>query len=316
MKQSEARAALDLFEIAPGRKASWDTLKSLLPDVPTALFFAKAYSMDVDRLSALVFGLFKSDLFDALSEGTHSTTLQSYIVDTIPPHVWPEGKSATFDDDAEPPKGELLPELWEAAEVEVAASLKEVAEKIAGTLDRLPSKEGRMTFQHMAKLNKQRPTLGQFNPTIRHPLVAENLVILDVSGSMTEGTIRRIVEDVVALSWKAEAHLAIVSNHTFHWEPGTYGVADVLRLAEYSGTQYETLAPLFDGRSWGTVITVADYDSSWSAAEVLARCSGSIEQVLDISLVNRPTYLAECVGQLASSVKPLLVATSGYVLSA
>jgi len=316
MKQTEVQKALDLFEISPGRKASWDSLRQLLPDVETALFFAKAYSMDYQRLSALVFGLFDSPLMEALSEGTHSVDLQGYVVDTIPTHVQEVNKPIDFDEDATPPQGELLPHLWEAAEVEVAASLKEVAEKIAGTLDRLPSKEGRMTFQHMAKLNKQRPTLGQFAPSIKHPLVTENLVILDVSGSMTESTIARIVEDVVALSWKAEAHLAIVSNHAFHWEPGTYGVSDVLRKAEYGGTQYETLAPLFENRNWGTVITVADYDSSWGAGEAIARCNGRIELVLDISLVNRPTFLAECVGRLANEVRPLLVATSPYVLSA
>jgi hypothetical protein len=34
-----------------------------------------------------------------------------------------------------------------------------------------------------------------------------------------------------------------------------------------------------------------------------------------VSLVNRPTYLAECVGQLAAKVRPLLIAATSYVLS-
>jgi hypothetical protein len=34
-----------------------------------------------------------------------------------------------------------------------------------------------------------------------------------------------------------------------------------------------------------------------------------------MSLVNRPTYLAEVVGQLAAKVTPVLVAQSPYVLS-
>ena len=120
------------------------------------------------------------------------------------------------------------------------------------------------------------------------------------------------VNDVVALSYQANAHMAIVSDSCFHWEPGTYDVDTVLRHAQYSGTHYETLAPLFEGHDWGTVITVADYDSSLSAKEYLARhMTGEVEQVLDISLVNRPTFLAECVGQRAKEVRPILISNTG-----
>ena len=82
---------------------------------------------------------------------------------------------------------------------------------------------------------------------------------------------------------------------------------DVLAKAEYGGTHYEQLKPLFD-QSWGTVITIADYDSSPSAMKTLANCKGHIGQVLDISLVSRTTFLAECVGQLADEVRPLMLA--------
>jgi hypothetical protein len=116
------------------------------------------------------------------------------------------------------------------------------------------------------------------------------------------------------MSYMANAHLAIVSSTTTHWEPGAYDSAAVLREAEFGGTHYETLKSLLD-RDWGVVVTVADYDSSPSAKSVLSRCHGTIDQVLDISLVNRPTFLAECVGQLAAEVKPLLVANTSYVLS-
>jgi hypothetical protein len=37
--------------------------------------------------------------------------------------------------------------------------------------------------------------------------------------------------------------------------------------------------------------------------------------VLDISLVNKPTFLAQCVGQLAADVQPLLIGSSYYVMS-
>ena len=56
------------------------------------------------------------------------------------------------------------------------------------------------------------------------------------------------------------------------------------------------------------VVCFADYDSSWSSKEAIAQCTGHIDLVLDISLVSRPTYLAEVVGQLADEVRPLLVA--------
>jgi hypothetical protein len=140
-------------------------------------------------------------------------------------------------------------------------------------------------------------------------------VIFDVSGSMTESTVRAIAPEVVALSWKANASLAIVSDTCRVWDPGTFTVDDVLREAEYSGTHYETLLPLLR-RDWGTVITIADYDSSQDAKTHLRENAfGKIGQVLDLSLVSRPTYLAECVGQFADKVTPLLVGSSSYVLS-
>lgn len=81
---------------------------------------------------------------------------------------------------------------------------------------------------------------------------------------------------------------------------------DVLARAEYGLTKYRMLAPLLD-RDWGTVVTIADYDSSLGAKQALARRKGRIGTVLDISLVGKPTFLSECVGQLADEVKPLLV---------
>ena len=61
---------------------------------------------------------------------------------------------------------------------------------------------------------------------------------------------------------------------------------------------------------WDVVITIADYDSSLDAKRVLANAVGSIGQVFDISLVDTPTFLSECVGQHAQEVKSLLMASS------
>ena len=41
---------------------------------------------------------------------------------------------------------------------------------------------------------------------------------------------------------------------------------------------------------------------------IATQCAGRIGKVVDVSLVNRPTFLAACVGQLAQEVEPILVA--------
>lgn len=302
----EAMQATELFYIKPKKAVPVEKLRQILPDVESALFFAKALKLNYDKLSELLTVLFNSTVLDALLNGSHSTELQDYIVDTVPESVYQMGPRPDFQPDV--PQPELLPYLWESVTIDVAKSVREVADKLSDVIASMPSKEGRMVFRHLAQLNKQRSTFGRFGALIEHPPTPDALVILDVSGSMTESTIRQIVDDVVALSWKANASLAIVSNSTFVWEPGGFDSNDVLHAAEFGGTYYETLAPLFD-KDWGVVVTIADYDSSRGAADALARCSGRIGKVLDLSLVNRPTFLSHCVGQLADSIEPLLVAT-------
>lgn len=302
----EAVAATELFYIKPKKAVPVEKLREILPDIETALFFAKALNLNHEKLAELLMLLFNSTVLSALLSGAHSTELQDYIVDTVPEHVYQQGKRPDFEPDI--PQPEILPHLWESITIDVAKSVRDVADKLANVINSLPSKEGQMAFKHLAQLNKHRPTFGRFGAIIEHPPTPDALVILDVSGSMTEHTIRQIVDDVVALSWKANASLAIVSNDTFLWEPGSFDSNDVLHAAQFGGTYYETLAPLFN-KDWGVVVTIADYDSSRGAADVLARCSGRIGKVLDLSLVNRPTFLSHCVGQLADSIEPLLVAS-------
>ena len=309
MKKTSLADSVSLFQLTPTRYISIAKLKELLPDAEHVLWFAKLLKLSHDKLSHLLWEVCRTSVVEALMAGDHSTELQDYLVDTVPPEVWPETKP----DFVEAPRpAQILPHLWEDAFVEVAKSIQDVADKLVSTLELLPSKQGKMVFSTLAQLNKQRPSIGVHKARIQHAPVPDVLVILDVSGSMTQTTVRAIIEDVVALSWKANAHLAIVSDSTFHWEPGSYNVDDVLGKAEYSGTHYETLAPLFN-KDWGTVVTIADYDSASSAKTVLAKAKGSIGVVLDISLVNRSTYLAECVGQLANEVRPLLIGQNYYV---
>jgi hypothetical protein len=325
MTRSNLQASLDLIEIKPGVQFSKATLKALLPDAETVLFFGKVYGLNAQQLGDLLLVVLGTDVAHALlgEGGIHSNELQDYLldgyydedgdwVDPIADSLLMAEGDITFD--PEVPKGEILPEVWKSMEVEIAQSIKDVASRLETVVNLLPGKKGNMVFGAMMKLNARRPTIGDYRARINHDPVKENLLILDVSGSMNESTVARIIDDVVSLSYMANAHMAVVSNTTTYWEPGSYGVDDVLNAAEYAGTHYETLLPLFTGRDWGVVITVADYDSSLSAKKALASASGHVDQLLDISLVNQPTFLAECVGQLADEVRPLLIASSRYVV--
>ena len=311
LTSQELKDSLTLFEISPGKKASIQTLAFLLTDVETVLFFAKAYKMTADRLTELLYQLFKTPLLAALRDGGHSEDLQDYIVGIVPNILQIAPKAFV----KAPAKTELTEALWENIDVTIAKSIQDVADNLGDVLDALPGKTGTMVFKTLNTVNRRRPTIGDYRAKIHHAPAANQLVIFDVSGSMSEGTVRAIAPEVVALSWKANATLAIVSNTCRVWDPGTFTVNDVLREAEYGGTHYETLVQLMQ-RDWGTVITIADYDSSPSSKNYLRdNAFGKIGQVLDLSLVNRPTFLAECVGQFADKVTPLLVGSSSYPLA-
>lgn len=317
LTRSQVQQSLRLIEVSPGKHVSEAALRAMLPDVETALFFGKVYNLSAAKLGEILGLLFHTSVIQALvGEGdAHSTSLQGYagtLAEELDEVEQLEGVG--YDDAAPAPDTELLAQLFEAAITEVADSISKVADKIHSVLDRLPSKYGEMTFATLRKMNVQRGTLGRFNPVITHPLIGKRLVVLDVSGSMTESTVRTIASEVVGLAYKANASLAIVSDHATYWEAGTFTVDDVLKAATYGGTQYGQLLPLFH-QDWEAVIAIADYDSWGSASDAFrSMARGRIGQLFDISLVNRPTYLGECLGQIASEVKPLLIGNSGYVL--
>lgn len=311
---SSTSADLRLIEVSPGRSVPVGILKEFLPDVETALFFGKAYDLPYHKLSELLVTVFDTnDTMQELLAGDHSQELQDYMVETVPEDVWSVTQDQGYEADV--PHAEILPEVWRDLEVTIAKSVADVAVKLEGVLDRLPGKTGAMVFKQLAGLNKQRPTLGQFNAHVHHKRQGKNLVVLDVSGSMTESTIRRIVDEVVALAYEAEASLAIVSDSAMLWDAGNFDSDIVLASAEFSGTHYEKLTPILD-QDWDVVVSVADYDSSTSAKTwVGANAKGRIGEVLDISLVNRPTFLAEVLGTLADKVTPILIGSSHRVLN-
>lgn len=309
---ADLSASLKVIELKPGLKFSQQTLRDLIPDVETALFFGKVYELDAKQLGGLLSNaLGHSSVVAALTSGDHSTELQSYVLDLTAQIPQVNKGDVSFDPTV--PKGEVLPELWKAMQVEVAKSIKAVAAKLHATVEAMPGKQGQMLFRTMAQMNKRRPTIGVHSAHIHHAPQKKNLIVFDVSGSVSENTVRVLVDDVVALSYMADASFAIVSDTCTFWEPGTYSTQDVLDKAEYSGTHYETLAPLLD-RDWGTVVSIADYDSGWDARAACANGKGSIDELLDVSLVNRPTFMAECLGQKAASVRPLLIGNNRHVL--
>jgi hypothetical protein len=297
-----------LVEVKPGFRFALTTLKMLLPDVETALFFGKTYKLDAAQLGNLLWQVHgHHDVLQALTRESdyHSHELQDYLVEIGYQYQIESGEVVLGEAE---PKGEILPELWKSFEIDIAASIQEVAEKVKNVVHSMPGKEGQMLFKSMMVLNSKRPIIGDHKAYVHHAPKPDNLIIFDVSGSMSETTVQTLVDDVVALSFMANAWLVIVSNTATVWEPGSYTTTAVLEAAEYQGTHYETLAPLLN-RDWGVVVTIADYDSSWSAREEIKKeCTGKIELLLDISLVSRPTFLSEVVGQLATEVRPLLVA--------
>jgi hypothetical protein len=302
----------DILVTGTGAKFSMAVLKDLLPDTESTLFFGKLYRLSVGQLGRVLRTLFEgTTVIDALlaEDGLHSHELQDYIVDELGFEDLVSGGQISMEESV-PPPAQLLPELWEAAEIEIARSIQEVADRLQTVVAALPGKKGRLLLKSMQVMNAKRPVLGDYRASIHHPPREQNLVVLDVSGSMSEDTVRRIVGDVVGLAYLADAHLAVVSDTTTRWGPGEFDVDQVLAASEFSGTHYETLAPLLDER-WGVVVTIADYDSSIGAAELLKERSGRIGMLLDISLVSRPTFLAEALSPLADEVRPLLMAADG-----
>lgn len=290
-------------------------LKDQLPDVETLLFFAKVYKLEAQDVASLLHDCVPSDVVNAFTAeaGEHSLDLQDYIVDLYQNEdgEWEytdatcvQGMNGT-EAEVEP---EILPEVWKNLEVEIASSIQEVAETIADTVQHMPGRTGEMIFRTLAKMNRRRPSLGEYLPGFKHKQVKKVLVVFDVSGSMSESTVRTIVDDVVGLAYESNASLAIVSNTCTWWPAGGYGTKDVLDAAEYGGTHYEELVPLFQ-ENWDAVIAIADYDSSYGAQRALAQCKGRIGQLFDVSLVNRSTFLGECLAQLADEVRPLLIAS-------
>lgn len=273
-----------------------------------AVFFADLYKLTNRQFSDLldICGLDRT-VWDALVEGGHSTELQDYGLDldeefdiTV---LQGTGQVAVKDDVA-------LVALFEAAAVVIADSIQEVADALGNKLGSLPVGEAQMMFSALHSFNVKRNSIGDFKAGIyrdRSKAKSKVLVILDDSGSVTPGTIEAIADDVVQLSYSVNASLAMVSSTTRYFQAGTFNTQDVLAVAEYGGTQYETLAQVLS-EDWDEVITIADYDSSpYAEGSLAANASCRIKKIWDIGLENQSSYLAECLSQFAESVSPIVI---------
>lgn len=273
-----------------------------------AVFFADLYKLTNRQFSDLldICGLDRT-VWDALVEGGHSTELQDYELDldeefdiTV---LQGTGQVAVKDDVA-------LVALFEAAAVVIADSIQEVADALGNKLGSLPVGEAQMMFSALHSFNVKRNSIGDFKAGIyrdRSKAKSKVLVILDDSGSVTPDTIEAIADDVVQLSYSVNASLAMVSSTTRYFQAGTFNTQDVLAVAEYGGTQYETLAQVLS-EDWDEVITIADYDSSpYAKRSLAANASCRIKKIWDIGLDNQSSYLAECLSQFAESVSPIVI---------
>lgn len=304
----------EMFQVNPTLVFDPEFLLHALPDVDHALFFAQLYDLTAKQTGELLGMLFpENPIVGELLEGDHSVTLQMDPDEDAGPDPDMSLYQVTYDLAGvlqRVPDSEVLVQLYEAQKIVVAQSIQDVADVIGNHLGSMPKHEGRMTFQFMRKLNMKRNTFTQYSALVDHRNDERKLkicIVLDDSGSMSEPTIRTITPDVVALSYAVNATLVQVSSTARMHTPGRFNVDDILSVAEYAGTSYETLKPVFD-EDWDLVICIADYDSYGVAKSVLAKCKGRIGTVLDVSLVNRQTYLSECLGQLADEVRPILMA--------
>src|SRR5690606_26004903 len=102
---SGAAAEVNVIELKPGLKVSVGSLRTILPDVETLLFFGKLFSLDYSTLSYLITTLFKSDVITELfGKGCcHSTELQGYIVSTVPEEVRREHGNGSYSTDVPAP---------------------------------------------------------------------------------------------------------------------------------------------------------------------------------------------------------------------
>jgi hypothetical protein len=308
-------SSADVTTFTSGRAFPTKFLQDALPDVETALFFAKVYDLAPQDVALVLQTCVPSTVVTALTNeaGMHSQSLQDYLVDEFFDDGEWHYESIEFLEKLggvkAPVQAEILPEVWKNIELTIAQSILDVASSITGVIEHMPGKTGEMVFQTMAKVNKRRPTLGEYQAGFKHEQVKRVLVVFDVSGSVSSTTVQTIVDDVVGMAYEANAALVLVSNTAIFYPAGGFSTKQVLADAEYGGTHYEMLAPLFN-QDWDAVVTVADYDSSPAAATVLSRCKGKIGQLFDVSLVNRSTYLAECLAPLATEVRPLLIASN------
>src|SRR5690349_9182993 len=135
------RSSADVVTFDSGRAFPKQFLTDALPDVETALFFAKVYELSPSDVAKTLQICVPSMVVDALTAeaGMHSLSLQDYLVDEF----YDDGEwhydSLEFLEKlngvAAPANAEILPEVWKNIELTIADSIQTVASTISGTIE-------------------------------------------------------------------------------------------------------------------------------------------------------------------------------------
>lgn len=293
-------------------------LEDILTSLEVTLFFAKALELSVNDRSRLIRAIHKTDLIDELLNGEHSIDLQDYGIDDpdnwVPTDEWVDALPV----ESMVPDSEFLLSIFDDIKVVIASTFVEFTTMLAEVMDAIPSDQAQLMLEDAAKLNYKTNTFGTTQVSVAPIMSLPNALILDDSGSVTRQTFEALVSEYVAVANTHQMHVILVSNTARHFAPEEVSVANLMSVAQFGGTHYEELIrnDILGNMEWGTVITIADYDSSPAAAQVLQNARGRIGLLLDLSLVNRRTYLSEVIGHLADDFKQVLVGAHGYPLGA
>ena len=157
----------DVVTFANGRAFPKQFLTDALPDVETALFFAKVYDLQPSDVAQVLQICVPSDVVQALTNEAynHSQSLQDYLVEQYQDehgdwHYADIEVIAGQPGTKAPVDAQVLPEVWKNIELTIAKSIAEVAASISTTIEHMPGRTGEMVFQTLAKMNARRPTLG------------------------------------------------------------------------------------------------------------------------------------------------------------
>lgn len=330
MQQAVDQSVIIKIADSPEKYIGAGILSTFVKTPKQAIFLVKMLGAQVwnpaEKLGVIFNALNLGTVADALSEGGHSTELQTWLKEQgieIPVEQFGEdivdngSDEHVADDDLD-----TLIDLVNNALVKLPATLQELSDGLfIDVLAQLPTDKAEYVLDHLMQLSKF-GQIGTVKQGLEYQQAARAVVILDDSGSMGTDLGRAIVEPVVRLADSLQCDLILVSSTARRFPAGTFGVATVMQAWENRYTWYNQLIPFFRdvSQSYDIAITIADYDShSEHKTQIRRECKARIQTVYDVNVQFRQqldgslstTYLAECLGQLADRVVPVFVGAKG-----